>query len=61
MEASEAGDISLMKAMKEINGKKSTGQSMPDNIEGKTDIMKYVTNLGKCMKHCTTQQSPRRS
>ena len=37
LEASEAGDIALMKAMKEIKGGKSTGQTMPDSIEGKSE------------------------
>ena len=37
LEASEAGDIELMKAMKEIKGKKNACQTMPDSIEGKTE------------------------
>ena len=35
-----------MKAMKEINGKKSTGQCLPDNIEGKTE---HHASLGECI------------
>ena len=46
LEAPKAGDTSLMKAMQEINGKKSTGQCLPDNIEGKTE---HHASLGECI------------
>ena len=36
-EASEEGDIALMKAMKDIKGQKSTGQTMPASIDGKSE------------------------
>ena len=35
--ASERGDIELMAAMKDIRGKKQTGQTMPGCIEGETE------------------------
>jgi hypothetical protein len=37
LEASEKGDIDLMAAMKEMKGKKNTGQTMPDCVEGETE------------------------
>ena len=42
LEASESGDIDLMAAMKVIKGKKNTGQTMPDSVEGETESEKIL-------------------
>ena len=47
LEASEAGDIELMKAMQEIKGKKSTCQTMPDIIEGETEHHEILDKFRK--------------
>ena len=36
LEASERGEMDLLKEMKNIRGSKNKGQSMPENLEGKT-------------------------
>ena len=45
VEASEQGDIELLKAMKEIKGSKSKVQSMPDCIEGETEPDEILDKL----------------
>jgi hypothetical protein len=35
LEAAEVGDIALMAEMKRIIGRKDTGQTVPENLDGK--------------------------